>query len=395
MAAANPELPRPDDDALALSAALVDRIAEAIAANGGALPFHDYMHRALYEPGLGYYSAGSHKLGAAGDFVTAPEISPWFGRCLAREAAPVLQALGGGDILEPGAGSGRLAVAVLTELERLEVLPGRYRILEVSADLRERQRATLAAECPHLLARVVWEDTLPDGLRGVVLANEVLDALPVHRFRITEDGARELAVATTPEGGFVEVEKPLDDPRLEARLTAIQEAVGPLPTGYESEIGLAAEDWTSALADALTAGLILLIDYGFPRHEFYHPQRDGGTLMGHYRHHSHTDPFLYPGLSDLTAHVDFTAIATAAWEAGLNVAGFTTQAHYLLGTGLAEAMETVNPVDQRAQAELARAMRTLTMPEEMGELFKVLALTRGDDLPPLQGFTLRDMRGRL
>ncbi|MFO8155694.1 MAG: class I SAM-dependent methyltransferase [Pseudomonadota bacterium] len=395
MAAANPELPRPDDDALALSAALVDRIAGAIEAAGGALPFHDYMRRVLYEPGLGYYSAGSHKFGAAGDFITAPEVSPWFGRCLAREAAPVLRALDGGDVLEPGAGSGRMAVAVLAELERLDALPEHYRILEVSADLRERQREILTAECPHLLERVVWEEALPEGLRGVVLANEVLDALPVHRFRKTESGPRELAVAATPEGGFVEVEQPLDDPRLRAGLATIEEAVGSLPPGYESEIGLAAEDWTTALAGSLEAGLILLIDYGFPRHEFYHPQRDGGTLMGHYRHHSHTDPFLYPGLSDLTAHVDFTAIATAAWEAGLEVAGFATQAHYLLATGLAEAMEDVNPVDQRAQAELARAMRTLTMPEEMGELFKVLALTRGDALPSLQGFALRDMRGRL
>ena len=386
------ELPVPDADAAATSDELVARIRAAIAEAGGALPFHRYLQMALYEPGLGYYAGGSHKLGAGGDFVTAPEISPWFGYCLAREAAPVLRAIGG-DVLEPGAGSGRMAADVLTELERQGALPETYRILEVSAELRDRQRRTLAERVPHLVDRVAWVDELPEGFRGVVLANEVLDAMPVHRFRITEQGPVELGVADTEEGlATVEIGAP--GARLAAAIEQAREAAGGLPVGYESEIGLAATDWVTTLAQRLEAGRVVLVDYGFPRHEFYHPQRATGTLMGHYRHHAHADPYLYPGLSDLTAHVDFTAVAEAAHEAGLSVAGFATQAHYLMSLGLAEAAEEVNPVDQRAQLEAAQAMRTLTMPEEMGELFKVLLLDRGE-LPPPLGLALRDMRGRL
>ncbi|MGM0412197.1 MAG: class I SAM-dependent methyltransferase [Pseudomonadota bacterium] len=387
------DLPAPDADAAAISAELVERIRAAIAEAGGVLPFHRYMQMALYEPGLGYYAGGSHKLGAGGDFVTAPEISPWFGYCLAREAAPVLETLEGGEVLEPGAGSGRMAADVLTELERLGALPATYRILEVSAELRDRQQRTLAERVPHLADRVAWVDDIPAGFRGVVLANEVLDAMPVHRFRITGNGPVELGVADSDQG-LVTAEMGPAGERLAAAIAAAEAAVGELPVDYESEVGLAAADWVATLGERLESGRAILVDYGFPRHEFYHPQRATGTLMGHYRHHAHADPYLYPGLSDLTAHVDFTAAAEAAHGAGLQVAGFATQAHYLMSLGLAEAAEQVNPVDQRAQLEAARAMRTLTMPEEMGELFKVLILDRGE-LPVPAGLALRDMRGRL
>lgn len=384
------ELPAPDAEAQAHSARLSAHIREALEAAGGRLDFARFMELALYAPGLGYYSAGARKFGEAGDFVTAPELSPLFSRCVARQCAQVL-AEAGGEILEFGAGSGVMAAEILAELERLGRLPTRYAILELSAELRQRQAQTLEARVPGLAERVVWLEQLPDSFSGVVLANEVLDAMPVHRFRLTPAGVEELYVQWDGER-FAWQAGPPGEPRLAERAQALAQAFG-LGPGYESEINLRAEDWVRGLGQWLERGLVLLFDYGFPRHEYYHPQRVGGTLMCHYRHRAHADPLILPGLQDITAHVDFTAMAEAALAGALEVRGFANQANFLLATGLAE-LAAESGGDARSQLEVAAQVKRLTLPGEMGELFKVLALGRGLE-QPLVGFALRDERGRL
>lgn len=385
-------LPDPPPEAQALSERLREFMREEMSRAGGALSFHRYMELALYAPGLGYYSAGSHKLGAAGDFVTAPEVSPLFGRTLARPCAEVLRSLDGGEILEVGAGTGRMAADVLRELQRHDTLPARYLILELSAELRERQAKTLQAQAPDLAERVHWLDRLPEGFSGVVLANELLDALPVHRFVVDEGAARELYVADG-EDGFAWRAGPWSDSRLPEWIRAIEDELGaPLAEGYVSEVNLAAADWLRSLAAMLERGLMLLIDYGYTRREFYHPQRHMGTLLCHYRHRAHGDPLILPGLQDITAHVDFTAAAQAGVDAGLELVGYTTQTNFLLGSGLTELLHDA----AGAEAQLAQAneVRRLTLPQEMGESFKVLGLARGD-VPDLPGFLMRDLRNRL
>lgn len=386
-------LPPPSTEALQHSAQLRALIAGEIATAGGAISFARYMELALYAPGLGYYSAGAQKFGAAGDFVTAPEISPLFAHCVARQCAQVLRTLGGGDVLEVGAGSGVLAADLLTALAEADSLPTQYFILERSADLRARQQLLLAARVPHLLERIIWLDGLPSApLRGVVIANELLDALPVHLFSLADGGPEELYVASE-DNGFYLRSQPLINADLRARIEAIWQEVtaSALPSGYMSEINLAADGWVRSIAEVLAAGALLLIDYGFPRHEYYHPQRRRGTLMCHYRHHAHDDPFLLPGLQDITAHVDFTAVAEAAAGAGLDVAGYTTQGAFLLASGITDVL--AGHAEKR-QLQLAQGVKKLTLPHEMGELFKVMALTRGLD-EPLLGFALRDLRARL
>jgi SAM-dependent MidA family methyltransferase len=387
--------------ALAVSERLTDRIRAAIDERGGTIAFDQYMRMTLYEPGLGYYSAGAVKFGRDGDFVTAPEVSPLFGRCLARQVRQVLATIDGGDILEFGAGSGRLAADVLAELEGLDTLPGNYLILEVSADLRERQQHLLAERIPRLLARVRWLDTLPDRFRGVVIANEVLDAMPVKRFRWLGDGALELGVGIG-EAGFVWKAMPAGtDIPLAAAVARIRADIGLVPgagidwpPGYTSEVNLAIGPWIAALAAVLESGAALLIDYGYPRREYYHPQRTEGTLLCHYRHRVHGDPFWQPGLQDITAAVDFTAVAEAAQAAGLAIAGFTTQARFLLALGLTDRLAEQSGRNAPARLELARQARMLTLPAEMGEHFKVLALTRAWN-EPLAGFTGVDQTARL
>ncbi len=393
--AADPRaLPPPTGPALSHSRRLADHIAAEIAANGGAIPFAHYMELALYAPGLGYYSAGSRKFGPEGDFITAPELSLLFGQTLARQCGDLLSQLGPADLLECGAGSGALACQLLQALEAQQQLPQRYLILEVSADLRDRQRQRIATELPHLLAQVEWIDQLPEQFSGVVVANELIDALPAQRFHLTATTVEEFYVtaSATQEGPhFAWALRPAD-----AQLTARAETLRsryPLAEGYISELNLAGEAWLRTLAERLTRGAILLIDYGFPEHEFYHPQRGQGTLMCHYRHRAHDDPFLWPGLADITTHVDFTALAEAAHGAGLSVAGFSTQGHFLLSCGLLDQVGEM-PEEMAQRLQVAGEIRRLTGPEEMGELFKVLALTRGLT-GPLRGFALRDDRHRL
>jgi SAM-dependent MidA family methyltransferase len=380
-------LPQPSPEQLAHSAALVSVVHDEIAASDGWLPFSRYMELALYAPGLGYYSAGSAKFGAAGDFVTAPEISALFGHTLARQVAQVLRQTGG-DVLELGAGTGRLAVQILQELQSENTLPERYCILEVSAYLREVQRETLARELsPELASRVVWLEALPERMVGCVVGNEVLDALPVHVLSYREAGWHERGVGVEA-GCFVWRERPASP-----ELVASGERCG-MTMGMTSEICPAALALVASLAERLIYGAVLLIDYGFPRHEYYHPQRSQGTLMCHYRHYAHDDPFLYPGLQDITAHVDFTAVAEAALASGLEVSGYATQAQFLINAGITEVLSRIPPQDAARYLPLAAQAQKLLSPAEMGELFKVIALGKGLT-KPLAGFSRGDKRHAL
>ncbi len=386
-----PSLPAPSVEAQALSAELSARLVAAMAA-GGSLPFWRYMDMALYEPGLGYYSAGCRKLGEAGDFVTAPELSPLFSRTLARAIQPILADVECGEILEVGAGSGVMAAEILAQLAADNALPAQYRILELSAELRQRQQQTINQRVPELAARVHWCDSLEKKFSGVILANELLDALPAHRFVVRGGIARELCVAHRDDH-FVWQAGERDNERVISRVQQIeQENDSRLAEGYISEILFAAEDWVKTAAKSLTSGMMLLLDYGQARSVYYHAQRNQGSLSCHYRHRMHEDPFYYPGLQDITAHVDFTAIADAALDAGLNVAGYTTQAHFLLGSGITDWL--AGETDPLSLLEYSSQIKKLTLPQEMGETFKVMGLVKNCNTS-LPGFMLQDMRDRL
>jgi len=374
-------LPVPSAEAEAVSANLGAHIRSELEHSGGWLSFARFMELVLYTPGLGYYSAGSIKLGPEGDFVTAPELSPLFARCLARQVAQ-LRAAGIPEVIELGAGSGVLAAELLKALAALEQLPERYLILEVSGDLRERQRARFAKLCPELLERVEWLDVLPRGLEAVLVANEVLDAIPTHVIRTRAGEIEELGVTANGEA-FQHAYRPATGALLRAAATLR------LPDDYETEINLAARAFVSSFARVIHRGVLLFIDYGFPAAEYYHPQRSRGTLMCHYRHQAHDDPFVLLGLQDMTAHVDFTAIATAGTDADLSVMGFATQAQFLVNAGITDILAETPATDVRAYAPLAGQAQKLLSSAEMGELFKVLALGRGID-EPLLGFVRGD-----
>jgi SAM-dependent MidA family methyltransferase len=379
------ELPVPSDDALRQSAALVAKIRSEVELAGGWIDFARYMELALYEPGLGYYSAGSQKIGAAGDFVTAPELSRSFGRAVALTLDAELAALGSNDVIELGAGSGALAAQLLDTFAKLgrEV---RYWILEPSADLRQRQQRALEP----FAGKVAWLDRLPDemSLEAVVVANEVLDALPVSRFMI-EDGAPKPLGVVADASGF-RWGPARANPELTAAVRTIERALQrALPDGYRSEVCLALPAWFAALGAMLKRGSLLFADYGLVRTDYYHEQRAAGTLVCHYRHRAHDDPFVYPGLQDITAWVDFSACADAASALGFDVAGFTTQGHYLLS--LLAALPPELAVDLHSPREQS-AMKTLILPGEMGERFKVLLLRKGVGGPELPG---KDFRYRL
>jgi SAM-dependent MidA family methyltransferase len=375
------------------SARLVDRIHDVIDAQAGWINFERFMEMALYEPGLGYYSAGSSKLGAGGDFVTAPEVSSLFSRCLATQCAEILQHVSGGAILEFGAGSGVMAADLLNELGAQGALPERYFILEVSADLRERQQALVRERAPAHAARVEWLDRLPEEFRGVVLANEVLDALPVQRFRIRGDQVTSLGV--TWQLGRLDWSETIADPQLEAAVRRIETNVGErMPDGYTSEINLRLAPWISGVAAALREGVALFIDYGLPQRQYYRSARREGTLLCHFRHRFHDDPLINVGVQDIGAWVDFTAVAEAASTAGLKVAGFATQAHFLIGNGLDKLMAPIANDEIASRVQLARQAMLLTLPGEMGERFKVIGLTRNFE-QPLRGFAVRDLAATL
>ncbi|WP_035383133.1 SAM-dependent methyltransferase [Ferriphaselus sp. R-1] len=415
-------LPVPSPEAQAHSAKLVALIAAEIQNHGGWLPFSRYMELALYAPGLGYYTAGARKFGVAGDFITAPELSSLFGRTLARQLVQIMHA-SSPHILELGAGSGKLALDILSELEVLGALPERYSILEVSADLRQRQQQLIAERLPHLADRVHWLDALPDTISGAVIGNEVLDALPVHLVHWQaatlpspagrgsegegvhqESGSLdrksptpplprsemgqvllERGISLTESGQLCWRERPITDPALLAAAQRIQ-----VPDDYLSELPLAANGLITSLGQRLQQGALLFIDYGFGAREFYHPQRDRGTLMCHYRHYAHDDALFLPGLQDITAHVDFTAVAEAGVDAGLEFLGYTSQAFFLINCGITDLLNEISPDDVRAYAPLSGQLQKLTSPAEMGELFKVIALGRALEAP-LQGFGRGDL----
>ena len=385
-------LPEPPIELKRLSEELANRIREKIDRNG-PIPFSAYMEMALYEPGLGYYSAGLRKFGADGDFVTAPELGDVFARCIAGQIEQVADALEDFSILEVGAGTGRLACDVLAALPAGS-MPSRYMILERSADLRARQEAEIANRHPALVDRVEWLDEPPaDPWQGVLLANEVIDALPVELFSLQSGQVKQQCVAHG-ENGFYWQSAPAPD-YLETHVRhVLGDSLGHLTEDYTSEICLMLAPWLDGLTAGLERGYALFIDYGYSRRDYYSPQRHMGTLICNYRHRAHDDPFVYPGLQDISAFVDFTALAEAADSCGLECAGYTSQAMFLLGSGLEDAVQRLEPLDDRERMTLATEIRELTMPGAMGEKFQVMALGRDMDLA-LKGFEHLDLRYRL
>lgn len=382
-------LPIPSPEAQKHSQQLVELIQDKIRSEGGWIDFATYMHMALYTPGLGYYSAGSQKFGKGGDFVTAPEISSLFGQTLANQAAQVLE-ITKGDILELGAGTGKLAADILLQLNKWDCLPKHYYILEVSDHLRQVQREQLRNKLPKdVFSKVIWLNTLPSELSGIIIGNEVLDAIPVYLVVRKETGWYERVVTLAnqelePSQQFAWMDVPLKDPVLLRTAEALQ-----LPEGYLTELNPSANGLIASLAGVLKQGMLLMVDYGFSATEYYHPQRHQGTLMCHYQQLAHPDPLIYVGLQDITAHVDFTAIAQTGVDHGLQLAGYCSQAQFLMNSGILDAMTQVSPTDVANYAPLAAAVQKLLSPAEMGDLFKVIALSKNVDAP-LMGFVRGD-----
>ncbi len=387
-------LPVPESVARQQSEKLIGLIKESLRQQAGVIGFDQYMKMALYEPGLGYYSAGSRKFGLEGDFVTAPELSPLFSQCLAQQCEQILNELDAGIILELGAGTGAMAGDLLIALEKLHCLPEKYYILEVSADLKQRQQDYLGRTLPHLADRIIWLNALPENkITGVILANEVLDALPVKRFKKTATGFKEMMVGLN-DAEFIWVENDAEV-SLSIALQQLEDKLPMrLPENFISEINIDLGHWLSALNDVLEQGVMLFIDYGYSAAEYYHPEKSEGSLLCHYRHRVHADPFIYPGLQDITSSVNFTAVAECTDSLGMHVNGYTNQTYFLFACGLENLVADMNTLDSKARTKIAQQVRTLTMPEEMGERFKIMALTKKYDRV-LQGFSLMDQRVRL
>lgn len=354
--------------------ALSNTIVHAITATGGQLPFAQFMEIALYAPGLGYYSAGHKKFGAEGDFITAPEISALFSYCVAEQCAEILRQLTKGDLLEFGAGTGVMAADILLHLEKISCLPEHYYILDLSADLQQRQQKTLQQKCPHLVERVSWLQQLPsEPLCGVVLANEVLDAMPVTLFQHTEQGMRECFVTDAKaKADFQLIAGDIKSTGLVEQLQQLQEDVE-FPVPYQSEVNLLLRPWLQSVSDCFAEGVVLLIDYGYPRQEYYHPQRNQGTLQCFHQHQASDKIFQHIGSQDITANVDFTAVAEAGVAADFDVLGFTNQTHFLLNNQLLQLAEQED-TDEVGRFNRNQQIKQLTLPSEMGEKFKVIAL---------------------
>ena len=394
------KLPLPEAAERALSDQLLAHVRQEIASSG-PMPFSRYMERCLYAPGLGYYSAGKTKFGEAGDFITAPELGDLFARCVVRTVQPTLEVLGPEALfLELGGGSGSFAEAALLALAAADSLPARYLILEPSADLRERQRDRLSASLPgNIFSRVEWLDRPPEeDWRGVLFANEVIDALPITRFTMREGEVYEEHVVLDGEGNLKRSDRPADA-LVSGAVRHVERDTGrEFPDGYRSEILPQLPFWMQAVAGSLTSGLMLFIDYGYVRQEFYLPERSDGTLMAHYRHRAHGDAYILPGLQDLTASVDFTALAEAGNSAGFSVAAYVPQAQFLIASGLQELFEAdfIEAADEGARMKLARQVKRLTLPDEMGERFQAMLFARGLDAVALPAdVLLADQGGRL
>lgn len=391
------DLPQPAEDALEHSRTLAGFIRNEMESEGGYLPFSRFMERCLYAPGLGYYSAGSTKFGAAGDFVTAPELGPLFATCVADAVAPVLRKLGpDASFVEIGGGSGAFAETMLKRLLELDALPARYAILEPSADLRERQRQRLGEHLiPPLFALLEWIDRpLEDAWSGVLFANEVIDALPTPRFYIRDGEVWEEGVTLNEHQAFVRSERPADA-LLCAAVRHVERYLGqPFAEGYRSELLPQLPYWIQAVMGAMNDGVMLFVDYGYPRKEYYLPQRENGTLRAFYRQRTHNNVYLWPGLQDITASVDFTALAEAGTQAGFELAGYTNQASFLLGNGLQERLQDVEQrASETAQLRFRNEARQLTLPSEMGERFQVMGFSRGVEFEA--PFLLNEMSWRL
>ncbi len=374
-------LPEPDSESAQHSARVAQYIRDKIAAAGGRISFAEYMHHALYAPGLGYYSAGTTKFGEGGDFITAPEISSVFGHVLARQCAEIFAQVDNPSILEFGAGSGKLAVDLLRKLAELDALPVSYSILEVSADLRERQESYLNDHIPGLVDRVSWLDKIPGEHAGVIVANEVLDALPVERF--VRRAGRIMQICITADAGTFSVVEREAPERLAGAVASIESGLGrTLPEGFRSEICLAVPAWIADLSGILKKGAAFLFDYGVSQREYYADERSGGWLRCHFRHRAHNDPLIQPGIQDLTSWVNFSAVAEAAVDGGFGVMGFITQAQFLIGGGLEQELADFTELPIDAQLKLSGQVKLLTLPGEMGENFKCLGLSRGDITAP-------------
>jgi len=374
-------LPVPDDASLAHSVRTAEFIRKVMRKAGGSLSFAEFMQHALYAPGLGYYSAGATKFGAAGDFVTAPEISPLFGRVLARQCVPVMQALSEARVLELGAGSGALAAELLFCLHALGVDLSSYAILEVSPDLRQRQQELLRERVPEHAHKVEWLSGLPEGFRGVVVANEVADALPVERFRRTRDGVLQYRVVADERGFSWRLEPA--PAFLEGAVLYLEDSLGArLPDGYVSEVSTGLPSWIGDIASRLERGFVFLFDYGVTRREYYARDRSDGWLRCHYRHHAHNDPLIYPGIQDLSAWVDFTAVAEGATNAGMDISGFVSQAHFVVNGGLEAELAEFPSLPTAAQLDVSRQIKMLTLPGEMGEHFKCIGLSKNQNTTP-------------
>ena len=390
-------LPAPAPEALAHSERLVALIKEQIAAAGGAVPFSRYMELALYAPGLGYYSAGARKFGAEGDFVTSPELGPTFAECVAEAAIEVFSQLGAdADFFEIGGGSGAFAEAALTHLAARDRLPRHYLILEPSADLRERQHERLHAALPaEVYRRVRWLNGPPQSAwRGLLFANEVLDALPTPRFAMHGGEVYEEYVAVAADGRMMRADQPADA-LLHAAVRHVERDIGaPFPEGYRSELLPQLPYWVQAVGGLLKDGAMLFVDYGYPRREYYLPERADGTLVCHHRHRAHGDPFHLPGLTDITAFVDFTALAEAGVGAGFDLAGYCAQASFLINCGLPERLAAIEGIaDPVERHRRHNEVKRLTLPGEMGERFQAMAFQRGVDIRPL--FARGDLSRRL
>lgn len=392
-------LPIPPDDALSHCNQLIHQIKSEIEqqTDGNGISFRRFMEMALYEPALGYYVAGMRKIGESGDFTTAPEISSLFSQCLANQCKEVLQYLDNGSILELGAGSGIMAVDILRQLERLNCLPESYYILDISPELKQRQKTSLQKHIPHLLDKVIWLDQLPKkGFTGVIIGNEVLDAMPVDWFSIKDNQIFNHHViwkndyfSVHPVPAKEALQQQVKNLKIETFPDSVSQQVD-----YSSELNPNLNAWFNAINQCLQQGVVLLIDYGYTRKEYYLPERTMGTLLCHYQHRCHNEVLIYPGLQDITASVDFTAVAEAASDTGMEVMGFSNQATFLAASGLEALFMQALQDDPQQQYKLAQQVRTLSLPAEMGERFKVIATAKGFS-HQLSGFSLGDQRHRL
>ena len=390
----NPELPVPDNNAVKHSQKVCKKIKREIRDRNGMISFKRFMEIAMYEPGLGYYSSGTTKFGVHGDFITAPELSTVYSKCIARQCQQILNELDKGTILELGPGTGRLACDILQTLEHSDCLPDKYFLFETSADLRNKQQEYIRQQIPHLEKIISWLDEIPEStFNGIILANEVLDAMPVHRFVFSDNQVMELNVGYV-ENRFVWRVNHFDNETFQVVYRELNPFLDTWPQGYTGEINTDLQPFISSFSDTIRQGVILIVDYGYPRQDYYHPQRIDGTLLCHYRHRVHNDPFFYPGLQDITSSVNFTCLAEAAVNAGLDVCGYTTQAHFLMSCGLEEVIKQMEEGNSLDNASLSSQIRQLTMPGEMGERFKFIALTKNLNIP-LLGFQFVDLRAKL